>query len=98
VKIFLYPSPWRFNKWRKNSWLPPHPFYLKVDINNFAVFIHGSPKVISFPIDRYKNFVNVKRITMAPVIPSQSARVNSAELYALEPDSLTTNNDPALGQ
>jgi hypothetical protein len=51
-----------------------------------------------FPIDRYKNFANVKRIAIAPVIPAQSARVNSAEFDALEPDSLTTNNDPALGQ
>jgi hypothetical protein len=67
-------------------------FYLNVDIENSAVLIHGSPKVLPFSIDRYKNIVNVKRITIAQVIPSQSQLVNKSEFDAPEPDSLTTHN------
>jgi hypothetical protein len=74
------------------------PLYLKIDIDSYAVLIHGSPKKLPFRIDRYKNFVNAWRITIATVIQSQSACVNSAEFDAPEPDSLTTNNDPSLDQ
>jgi hypothetical protein len=98
VTIFFGSSPWRFNNQKKRLAGAPSLFYLKVDIDNFAALIHSSPKVLPLPIDPYKNFVNVERIIIVPVILSQSACVNSAKFDAPELDSLTTYNDPALVQ
>ena len=94
TKDKIYITVDTFGRWKIKD---PLQYFLRLR-NERSAQSHGSSKLMPFPIDRYENFVNVERITIAPVIPSQWTCVNSAEFDAPEPDSLTTNNDPALGQ
>jgi hypothetical protein len=44
---------------------------LKIHINHLTILIHGSPKVVLLAVDPDKYFIDVKRITVAPVFSLQ---------------------------
>jgi hypothetical protein len=67
-------------------------------INDFAILINRTPKVVLFAIDLYEDFINEECVAITAVFPFQALYIFGTELDAPQPDGFVADDDSSLGQ
>jgi hypothetical protein len=60
--------------------------------------INRSPQIMMLAVDLDKDFINIEGITIASMLPLQSAGINRSEFDTPEPDRLSADSDTSLGE
>jgi hypothetical protein len=71
---------------------------LNQDIENIAIGINGAPEPEPLPADRDGGLIHVPLVTRVWSIPTYAIGKMTTKAVDLEPNSLPTDDDPALGE
>ena len=76
----------------------PIPSRLDEDVEDFAVLVHGSPRVLSAPVARDEELVEVPGVAQATASLSESVRVGPSERLTPLADGLVSDGDAPLDE
>jgi hypothetical protein len=74
------------------------PVLLDENIKHITVLVHSTPEVVTLPLNRDKDFVEMRRITESPLAMPQLLGKGRTEFQAPLTDGLVTDRHPAVSQ
>ena len=71
---------------------------LHENINGIAVLVHGTPQIMSFPLDGHKHFIQMPRITKTTLSLLQFPRIGRPKLLAPLANGFIGDSDASFGE
>ena len=71
---------------------------LHENINGIAVLVHGTPQIMSFPLDGHKHFIQMPRITKTTLSLLQFPRIGRPKLLTPLANGFIGDRDASFGE